>query len=322
MSRIFVHGVGAVSPAGWDVPTLLAALSADQPLPPAALTRPGRETTLQVRTVPAATVRHPALSHPRLRRASALTQHSVCAALEALGPDAEQVRRGQLRLGLIVTTLTGCVNYSRRFYEEVLKAPQTASPLLFPETVFNAPASHLAAFLEVPCAYYTLIGDEGSLAQGLAIAAQWLATNRLDGCVIIGGEEMDWTVAEAVQLFRHNAIFGAGAGAIYLRRELNPCFPVELGAITDSFIYTRQQNRKTAVEQMHAQMNACGSGLEVGDLRGVLGLGFNAACAWRCVVACTAIATGEPPAANVRIQGVNQQAIGVRFIAPPGVGKL
>ena len=36
---------------------------------------------------------------------------------------------------------------------------QAASPLLFPETVFNAPASHLAAILGITGASYTLVGD-------------------------------------------------------------------------------------------------------------------------------------------------------------------
>ncbi len=56
--------------------------------------------------------------------------------------------------------------YSRRFYEEVLRDPATASPLIFPETVFNAPASHLAAFLGTTAINYTLVGDEGTFLAG------------------------------------------------------------------------------------------------------------------------------------------------------------
>src|SRR3712207_7831863 len=38
----------------------------------------------------------------------------------------------------------GGVIYTKRFYHEVVESgAEAASPLLFPETVFNAPASHL-----------------------------------------------------------------------------------------------------------------------------------------------------------------------------------
>ena len=54
----------------------------------------------------------------------------------------------------------GGVTYTKRFYHEIVDTgAQAASPLLFPETVFNAPASHLAAILGVTGATYTLVGD-------------------------------------------------------------------------------------------------------------------------------------------------------------------
>ena len=64
MTRIFVHGLGAVSPAGWGVPALCAALGKNQPLPAQPLARPGWQKTLWVRSVPAAPVRPAFLVHP------------------------------------------------------------------------------------------------------------------------------------------------------------------------------------------------------------------------------------------------------------------
>ena len=52
MSRIFVAGVGAVSPAGWNVAALRAALDKDEPLPTQTVVRPGWEKTLPARLVP------------------------------------------------------------------------------------------------------------------------------------------------------------------------------------------------------------------------------------------------------------------------------
>ena len=140
------------------------------------------------------------------------------AALEALGEDAAKVSSRALRLGIIFCAVTGCVNYSRRFYDEVLKDPATASPLIFPETVFNSPASHLAALVGTTAVNYTLVGDPGTFLQGLVLAADWLTDNRVDACLVVGAEEMDSLTANAVRLFERKTTFSDGAGALYLRR--------------------------------------------------------------------------------------------------------
>ena len=301
--------------------------------------RPGSEKPFRVRNVPPPETRPEFFAHPRLRRASVITQHTVAAALEALGDDAAQVQSGGLRLGIVVCTMAGSVNYSRRFYEEVLREPATASPLLFPETVFNAPASHLAAYLGTNGTGYTLVGDEGTFMQGLAGAADWLLDDRADGVVVIGAEETDWIVTEAMKLFQRDAIHSAGAGAIYLRKEKTSVC-AELAGITDSFLFTQNQNRTEAAQKMRGQLPACQPGellctsaqenprtvtaenLAWCDWSGhqlapkvVLGEAFAASVAWQCVAACEAIMRGRFSAVNVSVVGANQQAIGARFQA-------
>src|SRR5882724_13315572 len=219
--KIFIHGIGAVSPAGWGVLPLREALAKGEPMPVKELARPGWTRSLRVRPVPPPSPRPDFLAHARLRRASPITQYAVAAALEALGDDAARVSSGSLRLGIVFCVMTGCVNYSRRFYDETLKDPATASPLVFPETVFNAPSSHLASLLGTTAINYTLVGDPGTFLQGLALAADWLLCDRIDGCLVVGAEEMDWLTAEAVGLFAQGAQTSEGAGALYLRRDAN-----------------------------------------------------------------------------------------------------
>lgn len=340
MSRIFVCGLGAISPAGWGVSPLHSALAHGEPIATQVLTRPGLKKPLLVRTVPPPETRPVFLTHPRLRRASVITQHTVGAALEAIGEDAASVLSGGLRLGIVVCTMAGSVNYSRRFYEEVLRDPATASPLLFPETVFNAPASHLAACLGTNEISYTLVGDAGIFLQGLGVAAGWLLDNRVDGVVVVGAEEADWVVTEAIGLFQRDAIHSAGAGAVYLRKEKTSAACAELVGITDSFLFTQNQNRTEAAQKMRRQLPPCGlnellcvsappspraavaenqawcdwSGHRRAP-KSVLGEAFTAASAWQCVAACQAIASREFVAANVSVVGTNQQAIGARFQA-------
>lgn len=325
MSEIFIHGLGAVSPAGWGVTALKAALDRQEPLPVQVLDRPGWTRKLSVRLVPPPPVRPACFAHPRLRRAGAMSQHTVTAALEALGEDAAAVTSGALRLGIIVCTLAGGINYTRRFYEEVLGNPATASPLLFPETVFNAPASHLAANLNSPTLNYTLVGDEGTVLQALVLAAGWLADDRADGCIVVGVEEMDWAVADATRLFRRSVVYGSGAGALYLKK--NSLAPVRLSAVTDSFPFTQRQNRDAAASRMRTQLGGAPEELlcdsETGPttdwpgprlrLKHVMGEAFAASAAWQCVAACAAIRQNVFATAAVRVVGANQQAIGARF---------
>ena len=64
------------------------------------------------------------------------------------------------RTAVVFAITDGGVLYTRKFYEQIVKqGANSASPLLFPETVYNAPASHLAAQLGIDGASYTLVGD-------------------------------------------------------------------------------------------------------------------------------------------------------------------
>ena len=333
VSRVFVHGQGAVSPAGWGVPALRASLINQQPLPVQTLARTGWDQPLPVRLVPPPPGRPPFLAHPRLRRASPISHYAVGAALEALGQDAGLIRSGGLRLGIVTCTLTGGISYSRRFYEEVLQEPATASPMIFPETVFNSTASHLAAYLGSTVVNYTFVGDAGTFLQGLAVAAGWLSDGTAEACIVIGAEEPDWTVADALRLFDRRAVHASGAGALYLKSQPPTVTPTELAAVTDSFAATRAPGRAEAARKMRAQLPAgapdellCAS--ERGhaawfDWPGnrlvpveILGEAFAAAAAWQCIAACDAIQRSRCAAANVSITGASLQAIAARFTGP------
>jgi 3-oxoacyl-(acyl-carrier-protein) synthase len=216
--------------------------------------------------------------------------------------------------------------------------PGTASPLLFPETVFNAPGSHLAAYLNSSAVSYTLVGDDSAFVQGLAIAAGWLASNQVDGCVVVGAEELDWLVGDALQLFAKESVQAGGAGAVYLRRSESA---VELTAITDAVPFSTAPARRRAAQVMRQQLPAADAqtllslgtqGISARDADELaawndwdghritpkrwLGEAFSAAAAWQCVLACDALLRREFTAANVSVVGASEQAIGARFVRP------
>ena len=255
---------------------------------------------------------------PRLRRASPITHYIVAAALEALGDDATAVAAGKLRLGIVLCVMSGCVNYSRRYYDEALRDPATASPLLFPETVFNAPASHIAALLGTPALNYTLVGDPGAFFQGVALAAQWLLAGQIDACLVVGGEECDWLTANAFHLFSRLLVLADGAGALYLKATATA--PARRTALCHRFpsVRTTPDPRAPGRPKTRAELPACAEdssarrwpperpafrcrrncrvvGLDCRSRfvpKRVLGEGLMAAAAWQCVAAVDALATG------------------------------
>jgi hypothetical protein len=314
------------------------ALNRHDPLPIEELPRPGWTKKLPVRKVPAPESRPPFLAHPRLRRTSPITRYAVAAGLEALGTDSSAVKAGALRLGIVMCVLSGCVNYSRRFYDETLQDPASASPLIFPETVFNAPASHLGALLETPALNYTLVGDAGTFLAGLAIAGNWLFNREVDGCLVIGAEEMDWLSGDAFRLFFRGMIMAEGAGAVYLAREMDSNSPLRLNAITDSHCFLDKQSRKTAAARVRAELPPycpthllCDSTQNIAGLdaaertawrdwtgarlapKSILGEGLAASSAWQCVAAIDALEQNRYTAAHVSVIGGDQQAIGASF---------
>jgi len=258
--------------------------------------------------------------------------------VEALGADAAKVAEGSMRLGVILCAMSGCVNYSRRFYDEVLKDPGTASPLVFPETVFNAPASHLAALLGTTAINYTIVGDPGTFLQGIALAADWLQGHRVDGCLVVGVEELDWLTTDAYRLFDARVVLSGGAGAIYLRRDKGENGAAKLEAVTGTHLFTTKQSREQAAKAARAEIKANGNdeslydgmqGLRAIDaaeeaawsdwtgrrlsLKKILGEGLMAAAAWQCVAAVDALQRREYRRAVVSVVGCNQQAIAAQF---------
>ena len=332
MSGVVIGGVGAISPAGWGLKTLRQAIWKGEPCPTQILPKVGATSSassLRARQVPTPAERPACFQHPRLRRSSAITRFAVSAGLEALGKD------DVARLGIITCVMSGCVNYSRRFYHEVLENPAEASPLLFPETVFNAPASHLASVLGNISLNYTLVGDPGAFLQGLALAAGWITDGRMDGCLIVGAEEADWVTAESFCMFDEGFVLAEGAGAIYLRKPRQDS-EVALNSITDAHLFLSGTSRVSAARAMRAQLPK--AELLVDSTQGlkrpdraenqawrdwtgdrispklVLGEGLMAASPWQCIAAIDALQQGKYSSAVVSVVGCNQQAIGAHFV--------
>lgn len=160
--------------------------------------------------------------NPRLRRSSSISYFAVAAGLAALeGAGLKMTPETAARTAVVFAITDGGVLYTRRFYEQIVKqGANAASPLLFPETVYNAPASHLAAQLGIDGASYTLVGDSSVGLAAVHFAEQLLATSDIDQCVVVGAEECDWVLCEAYADWRlARTPLAEGAAALVLSRS-------------------------------------------------------------------------------------------------------
>lgn len=252
--NIAITGTGAVSAAGWGVEALMKALDGREMPTPVLLERacgdgmistPALRVPMDAATIPKAA---------RLRRASPISKFAASAAMEALGEERLAAIRDGLRVGVILTLTNGCVNYSNRFFGEVLSDPALASPILFPETVFNAPSSHLSAMIGSNSPNDSLIGDGSGFLTGIDLAAEWIERGDVDGCIVVAAEEIDWLSAEGLRLYSEQLMPSEGAAAVYLEAGNGPLILHEL---PDPVPYQRMK-RPLAVLEMKRMLEEKG----------------------------------------------------------------
>ncbi|MEI6606911.1 MAG: beta-ketoacyl-[acyl-carrier-protein] synthase family protein [Verrucomicrobiota bacterium] len=337
-SALAITGIGAVSPAGWGVAALMAALESGKIPPDTCLVPPPGAAqgaaSQRVRAVPRPAPDRALAGHPRLRRATPVSLFAAAAGLEALGPErAAGVTAGTLRAGLIYTLLNGGVSYCGRFFGEVMANPATASPILFPETVFNAPASHLASALNItgPCA--SLVGDSAQFLAAIDMAALWLELNLIDLVVLVGAEENDWLPASAVALLKLGVPLAEGAAAIVVERAVPGAPGIAIRSLSTRHpVFTFPQRKPAAAAARMAlgpldpatllvddgcghQSSDAATALAWADWSGprlspagVLGHGLSAGGAWQVVAACHRLQAGAAASAVVATTGVTQRA--------------
>jgi 3-oxoacyl-[acyl-carrier-protein] synthase III len=317
-----IRGIGAVSAAGWSAADLVAAVKTNRELPWIVSERSigSRDWECRVRPVPAPPPeKH--VKHPRLRRVSNVSRFAMSAGLEALGSAKPE------SLGLIVCLMNGCVAFTNRFYNEVIDEPALASPILFPETVFNAPASHIAAYLGISGQVTTLIGEPNLVAEAMRMATDWMKSGLVEQCLVIAAEEADWLSTEAVGYYDKRLIVTEGAGALLL--ALDGDGP-RIEQIAGPMAYHSNRERVTALAQLASATTQPEGGILIDGAMGlprldnaereawswagetisphrVLGEGMGCASALQLVLA-AALASDDQRSSVVSMPGTNTAA--------------
>jgi 3-oxoacyl-(acyl-carrier-protein) synthase len=326
-----IAGMGWVTPLGRNVETVWDRLLRNEHAVAEPISDPVSSTTYSAFRVPTDLLKD-LPPHPRLRRASAISRFAAAAGLDALADAGSRIGKIDMqRIALVFAVSNGGVIYTKRFYHDVVAlGAQSASPLLFPETVFNAPASHLAAILGVAGASYTLVGDGAVGLLAIKMAADLLESDALDACLVVAAEEADWLLCDAyhkwrllkkeppVELFHdppRGMILSEGAGAILIARG----GAVEIDQIEAGGNFWRRDQASALVQQiLHelADKNACivasasGTFVDLAERsaiekelpnasfyapKGALGESVGASALWQTIVGAQALRTKQLP---------------------------
>jgi 3-oxoacyl-(acyl-carrier-protein) synthase len=221
--KIFVQGIGAVTPLG---PTALETwdqLCQGQRAPRKPMASRLGNRNYYWCPVPAKFVSE-AARQPRLRRSGTISLLGAAAGFDAFADAGLEPAPGlNEQIAIVFAICSGGVIHTRRFYHEIVtQGANAASPILFPETVYNAAASHMAALLGIDTRCYTLVGDSSVGLSALHFATELLTMQPdLDRCLVVGTEEADWLLADAFASWRmattkdYFEVYGRTGGTIF-----------------------------------------------------------------------------------------------------------
>jgi 3-oxoacyl-(acyl-carrier-protein) synthase len=328
---LFIAGMGWVAPLGSGVDNVWNRLLRGEEATAEKLPGPNNRSYLVFPVPDSALSDVPA--SPRLRRVSKISRLAVAAGLEALKNAGLTIDPNNAqRTALIFAISNGGVIYTRRFYSDIVASgAQAASPLLFPETVFNAPASHLAALLGTTGVTYTIVGDGAVGLLAMRMAEDVMQNEELDYCLVVGAEEVDWLLCNAYRHWRllrsappiepfrvppRGMILSEGAGAILFGRDgsitLDQTHPggdyskrsaaaealklilIELGSGDANLIVSSANGTFVDLAESRAisQLHFDGA---IYSVKPALGESVGASGVWQVIVAAQALRTGELP---------------------------
>ncbi len=126
------------------------------------------------------------------RRMSRISRMAVASSVEALkdsGLILDNIDKE--RVAVIMGTSYGSSSHVEDFYISLLKCgPRGAQPFLFPETVPNAPASHIAMFHGITGPNTTFCQNEISAENAILYSQNLLIQNQVDVALVGGADEL------------------------------------------------------------------------------------------------------------------------------------
>ncbi|MCX7957325.1 MAG: hypothetical protein N2643_05510 [Endomicrobia bacterium] len=128
-----------------------------------------------------------------------ISQFAYCAAFLAIsGAKLEILKDNSLRVGVFFGTSNGAIGSTEKIFNNIVSfGPETADPLLFAETVFNAPASIISIKFGIKGPVVVCANGLASGSIAITQAYKYLKWNIIDYAIVGAAEEHTEVVHEA-----------------------------------------------------------------------------------------------------------------------------
>lgn len=220
INDVVITGIGIISPAGSGREALLRAYENDIPCLrkiTGFTAHAGKSCAGEV----SGFVPEEHIKDKRFRRIARVSQYAIASAALAINdaglkPGIYQPER----TGLVMCVTHGAIDYSSRFHRELVNGgPQAASPLLFSDSVLNAPAGNLSNYLGIRGSVHTLIGSSAVAFDAIRLGRKLLLSGKADCCLVGAAEELNEISYHTYARFGFGFSPGEGAAMFLLERR-------------------------------------------------------------------------------------------------------
>lgn len=140
----------------------------------------------------------------RFRRAANISKYAIASsklAIDDAGLDPN--KWNSAKVGLVVSVTHGAMNYTREFHAAMVKeGPAAVSPMLFSDSVLNAPVGNVSIAFNIKGASHTIVGGIPAGLDSIAYAIKIMQHDNLDMCIAGGAEEIDSIVFDSYAKFK------------------------------------------------------------------------------------------------------------------------
>ncbi|HMK59994.1 MAG TPA: beta-ketoacyl synthase N-terminal-like domain-containing protein [Dissulfurispiraceae bacterium] len=156
------------------------------------------------------------ISDRRFRRSDLISQYALAAIAGAL--DGTPNVSGE-KIGLVMGITHGALCYTQSFHRDLIEGgPESASPLLFSDSVLNAPAGNASICFGIKGPVHTVIGGTEVSIKAIMSACRMLADNGIMKVVVAAAEEINELSLEVYERIGISPL-AEGAGALVLELE-------------------------------------------------------------------------------------------------------
>lgn len=243
----------------------------------------------------------------KFRRASEISKYALVAAKIAAG-DAVNTERTALIMGIT----HGALNYTQEFHRSIVK-DGAASPILFSDSVLNAPAGNVSIYFGIKGPVHTIVGGPNVAIKSIMLGSKMLVNGSADKVIVISAEEIN-ELSFSYYSRKGIGILSEGAGAIVIEKEdsvkeLPYCY---ISGISSRYNPSDSDSLKkvidNALEAAALKLSDISliltdssiNDMTTGSIISLTGNAFAVTTMWHIILSCLAFKNGELPMTVIR----------------------